>query len=62
MKNFSEILSSSVEVPNLGYLPIRRGTFKVRNIRQIYIYISFNSKYLYINQLILFKKNVICLL
>ena len=44
------------------HLPVRRGTFEVSNRSEIYIYISFISKHLYIYQWILFSKAVICLL
>jgi len=44
------------------HLPIQRGTFKVSNRREIYIYTSFISKYLYIYQWILFSKAIVCLL
>ena len=37
-----------VHVPLEVHLPIRAGTFKVRNRREIYIYVSLISKYLYI--------------
>jgi len=51
--------SSKAGVPNRGYmylypqgyiLPIWRGTFKVSNRREKYIYIPLLSKYLYIYQ------------
>jgi len=43
-----------------GIFPIRRGTFEVSNRREICIYISFISKYLYMYQWILFSKAIIC--
>jgi len=41
---------SGVHVTPGVHLPIRRGTFRVSNRRQRYIYISFISKYLHIYQ------------
>jgi len=49
-----------VHVPLGVHLPIRRCTFKVSNRREICIYISLISKYLYIYQWILFSKAIIC--
>jgi len=44
-------LSFSLKNPAPGvHLPFRRGTFKVSHRREIYIYISFISKILYIYQ------------
>ena len=53
---------SNFRLPWKHNLHICRGTFKVSNRREIYIYIYCISKYLYIYQWILFSKAIACLL
>jgi len=43
-------VTPEVRVPLEVHLPIRRVTFEVSNTREIYLYTSFISKYLYIYQ------------
>jgi len=47
--NYSRGSQPGVHVLQRVHLPIRRGTFKVSSRREIYIYISFISKNLYIS-------------
>jgi len=55
---YSRGSQSGVHVPLGVHLRIWRGTFKVSNRREIYICISFISKYLYINNECYFQKTL----